>query len=93
LLEDEALLEDDVATREISSSRSADALLTVTDRADESEAAAVEVAWGAVAANHAPRPRKEAALTAPVMRRAPRAGCGFVRFCMTRACTRRRKST
>ena len=69
-----------VAELEISSSRAlvAEAFVEVED---EPVDAAVEVELGAVAANQAPRPRNDAALTAPVMRRARRAGWGF-RFSM-----------
>ena len=61
--------------------------------ADEPVPAAVVVVLGAWAANHAPKPRKDAALTAPVIRRARRAGCGFLEVVMEGSCARRRKST
>jgi hypothetical protein len=64
-----------VAACSISSSSSDDS--DRLDVVDEPVDAAVDDAWGAVAANQAPRPRNDAALTAPVMRRARRAGCGF----------------
>ena len=91
LLED-ALLEDDVATLEISSSRSVAVDFVAVDDADDpdepvADAAAV-VGLGAWAANHAPSPRNDAALTAPVMRRARRAGCGFFGRLMVRGCAR-----
>ena len=50
----------------LSSADVEDAVFVVPDTVD----AAVAVVLGAWAANHAPRPRKDAALTAPVMRRA-----------------------
>jgi hypothetical protein len=71
------------------SSSSADvehAVFVVADPVD-----AVAVVLGAWAANHAPRPRNDAALTAPVMRRARRAGCGFG-LLMVGACARERKT-
>jgi len=83
--------EDDAATAvlEISSSRSAadDLVAVVVDP----DAVAAEPP-GACAANHAPRPTNAAALTAPVMRRAGRAGCGFF-VVMGGACARHRKTT
>jgi hypothetical protein len=89
-LDDE--LEDDVATLEISSSRSVAVDFVAVDDADDpdepvADAAAV-VGLGAWAANHAPSPRNDAALTAPVMRRARRAGCGFFGSVMVRGCAR-----
>ena len=61
-----------------SSSRSADTVFVAFVADDDCEpVAAVATVLGACAANHAPRPRKDAALTAPVIRRARRAGCGF----------------
>jgi len=72
----------DVAALDTSSS-AGDALVAVDEPVDE--AAAVEAVLGACAANHAPRPRNEAALTAPVIRRARRAGCGFFAGGMDRA--------
>ena len=85
---DDAVLEEyEVAARSISSSRSVE-----SDFVDEEPVvAAVAVVLGAWAANHAPRPRNDAALRAPVMRRARRAGCGFG-VLMLGCCTRRRKT-
>jgi hypothetical protein len=96
--EDEVEEEYEVAARSTSSSRSDDAAF-VDDPADPVDAvdAAVDDACGAVAANQAPRPRNDAALTAPVMRRARRAGCGFGfdfwAVVMGPACARSRKTT
>ena len=84
----EVLEEYDDATSPTSSSRSVDCDFDVED-GDEPGLAAVAVVLGAWAANHAPRPRNEAALTAPVMRRARRAGCGFFVVGMRGACARR----
>jgi hypothetical protein len=58
-----------------SSSRSSDTVFVVFVAVVDEPAVATVL--GACAANHAPRPRKDAALTAPVIRRARRAGCGF----------------
>jgi hypothetical protein len=74
---DDDCVEYDVAALETSSSRALDdALLAVDELLDELDDvdAAVAVVEGACAANQAPRPRNDAALTAPVMRRARRAG-------------------
>ena len=80
--------EDEVADSAISSSSSV-AVDFVDDVDDPDEAgAAVFVVLGAWAANHAPSPRNDAALTAPVMRRARRAGCGFFGRLMVRECAR-----
>ena len=81
----------DVAVLETSSSSAVDALVA----ADEPEdvAAAVDVVFGAWPANQAARPRNAAALTAPVTRRAWRAGWRFFGVVMDRACARPRKTT
>jgi hypothetical protein len=81
--------EDEVAACSISSSRALEADFVAVDVAPFVAAVAVEL--GACAANHAPRPRNDAALTAPVMRRARRAGCGFG-VLMVGACARCGKS-
>jgi len=87
---DDAVLEEyEVAACWISSSSSVEADFVV----DEPAVAAVAVVLGACAANQAPRPRKDAALTAPVIRRARRAGWGFFDEVMVRACARAGKST
>jgi hypothetical protein len=75
----------EVAACSISSSRVLEADFVEVD--DAPFVAAVAVELGACAANHAPRPRNDAALTAPVMRRARRAGCGFG-VLMVGACAR-----
>ena len=84
-VDDELLaLGDERARVEISSSRSSEAVdadLVAVD--DEPVVAADVVVLGACAANHAPSPTNDAALTTPAMRRARRAGCGFF---MRRAC-------
>ena len=80
----------EVADCVISSSRVLDADFVAVD--DAPFVAAVAVELGACAVNHAPRPRTEAALTAPVMRRARRAGWGFVVVRMDGACARCDKS-
>jgi len=79
----------EVAVLETSSSRSEAAVLVAVDL--ELLGAAVAVVLGACAANQTPRPRKDAALTAPVRRRARRAGWGFCFVRMVRACARRGK--
>jgi hypothetical protein len=76
----------EVADCVISSSRVVDADFVAVD--DAPFVAAVAVELGACAANHAPRPRKDAALTTPVMRRARRAGWGFFVVRMDGACAR-----
>jgi len=86
---DAVLEEYEVAACRISSSSSVEADFVV----DEPAVAAVAVVLGACAANQAPRPRKDAALTAPVIRRARRAGWGFFDEVMVRACARAGKST
>jgi hypothetical protein len=86
---DAVLEEYEVAACSISSSRSVE--IEFVD--DEPVVAAVAVVLGAWAANHAPRPRNDAALTAPVMRRARRAGCGFLVVLMCGACAHPRKTT
>jgi hypothetical protein len=90
-LEADELDEYDVAACSISSSRSDDSDLV--DVVAVPVDAAVEAACGAVAANQAPRPRNDAALTAPVMRRARRAGCGFLVVVMCGACAHSCKTT
>ena len=81
----------DVAALEISSSTSRDDDLVAVDDPDDVDAAD-DVVAGAWAANQVARPRQDAALTAPVMRRARRAGCGFLVGGMLRACARPRKT-
>ena len=83
------------AARSISSSSSLDTEFDDVEAAEptEPELAAVAVVLGACAANHAPSPRNDAALTAPVMRRARRAGCGFLEGGMLGACAPRCKET
>jgi len=80
----------EVAACSISSSRVLEVDFVEVD--DASVVAAVAVELGACAANHAPRPRNEAALTAPVMRRARRAGWGFFVVRMDGACARSGKT-
>jgi hypothetical protein len=79
----------EVGALEISSSRSRDDVLVTVDECDDI-AVALTVAAGACAANQAPRPRKDAALTTPVMRRARRAGWGCFREVMHGGCARSR---
>jgi hypothetical protein len=92
---DEERDEYDVAGLETSSSRSLDdALVAVDEPDDEPDVdAALAVVEGACAANKAARPRNDAALTAPVTRRARRAGWGFFGGVMQGACAPPRKST
>jgi hypothetical protein len=88
--------EDAVAVLETSSSRALDDDFVTVDEPEDPDdpevAAAVEVVPGAWAANQAARPRNDAALTAPVMRRARRAGWRFG-VVMDRSCARPRKTT
>ena len=94
--DDDAVDEDDVAALETSLSRPLDDFATVDVPEDpddpEDVAAAVEVVPGAWAANQAARARNDAALTAPVRRRARRAGWGFG-VLMDRSCAPPRKTT
>jgi hypothetical protein len=95
--DDDAVDEDDVAALETSLSRPLDddfATVDVAEDPDDPEdvAAAVEVVPGAWAANQAARARNDAALTAPVRRRARRAGWGFG-VLMERSCAPPRKTT
>jgi hypothetical protein len=90
--DDDERVEYDVAALDTSSSRSLDDAFVAVDEPDD-VAAAVELEPGAWAANQAPRPRNDAALTAPVMRRARRAGCGFFAVVMVGACARPGKTS
>jgi hypothetical protein len=83
----------EVADCVISSSRSAlEVAVAVFVDPEELATVALAVVLGACAANHAPSPRNEAALTAPVMRRARRAGWGRFVVRMDGACARRGKT-
>jgi hypothetical protein len=81
----------DTAACVTSSSRSVDTDFDAVDVRVELVLPAVADVLGTCAANHAPRPRNDAALTAPVIRRARRAGCGFFVVRMVGACARRGK--